>query len=243
MALPNLLRRPPILYRAVRRALKEALRWRFRDFAPDARPTHPVKVAGLRLIVLRGVFDPGLHFTSAFLAGYLRSPGVVSRGTRVADVGTGSGLQAIISALAGAGQVVAIDLNPAAVKCAVINVRRYGLESKIRVAYSDLFGALAEEERFDLIVCNPPFFRGVARTDAELAFMAGPGFEWLRRFSEEAKARLLRSGSVVLSLSDSTDLRAIIWLFKSNGWHVKVVARRGILVETLYIFRLSLSQT
>src|SRR5260370_42522234 len=112
----------------MRRAGKRFLAWKYRRFSPDSEPDTTVNIAGLRLFVLRGVFNPALHFTSGVLAGYLKKPGVISSGDSVLDLGTGTGLFALTAALSGAGRVVATDINSEAVRCARLNVRRYGLE-------------------------------------------------------------------------------------------------------------------
>src|SRR6476659_2132220 len=97
--------------RTARRVLKRLIAWRYRRFQPEREPARWARVAGLRLWVGPGVFNPGLHFTSAFLARTLARPGVVPRGGAVCDLGTGSGIAAIAAARAGAGRVVATDLN------------------------------------------------------------------------------------------------------------------------------------
>src|SRR5947209_7911899 len=103
--------RRPLWKRGVRRVLKRLLAWRYRGFRPEAQPAHWRRVGGLRLRVLPSVFDPALHFTSGFLAAYLRRPGVIRPGAQVLDLGTGSGIAAITAARAGAGAVCAVDLN------------------------------------------------------------------------------------------------------------------------------------
>src|SRR5215212_4952583 len=199
----------PVWKRAAGRVLKRALNWRFRHFRPGAEPARWTRVAGFRLRVLPQVFNPGLHFTSGFLAGYLGRPGVVPPGGAVLDMGTGSGIAALAAARAGAGRVVAVDLNPAAVACATANAARYGLAGRVTVRQGDLFGPVAGE-RFDCIVCNPPYFPGTAGTLAEQAYMGGPNYEWLGRFAAEAGDHLAPGGRVLVVLGDATDVAAVL---------------------------------
>jgi predicted nicotinamide N-methyase len=56
----------------------------------------------------------------------LDHPGLV-RGRRVVDLGTGSGVAAIAAALAGASEVVAIDIDPTALAAARLNAERNGV--------------------------------------------------------------------------------------------------------------------
>jgi release factor glutamine methyltransferase len=84
---------------------------------------------------------------------------------RVADLGTGSG--AIALALAHERprwRVVATDLSAAALAVARANAAALGL-GRVELRAGDWFGALAGE-RFDLIVCNPPY---IAAGDPALA--------------------------------------------------------------------------
>ena len=59
-------------------------------------------------------------------------------GMRVMDVGTGSGILAIASAKLNAGEVLAIDIDPDAVKVAKENVALNGVEERVRVVVGDL---------------------------------------------------------------------------------------------------------
>jgi release factor glutamine methyltransferase len=227
----------PIARRAIGRALKRALAWRYRRFRPGAQPDHWTRVAGLRLYILRGVFDPRIHFTSAFLAEYLSRPGVVRPGSSALDLGTGSGVLAIAAARSGAGRVMATDVNPQAVLCARQNTYLYALGGHVHVREGDLFASV-QGERFDLIVCNPPYFRGTPTTDAERAYYAGEEYQWLDRFASEARQHVKPGGKVLVVLGDAADLPAILRRLSAPGWRIRQVARRDIWIEVLYVFEM-----
>jgi release factor glutamine methyltransferase len=77
---------------------------------------------------------------------------------RVLDIGTGSGCIAIAIAQQQKSAVVtATDVSAEALEVAKRNAQRHGLAKNIRFVQSDLFAALAAEERFDVIVSNPPY--------------------------------------------------------------------------------------
>lgn len=59
-------------------------------------------------------------------------------GMRVMDVGTGSGILAIAAAKLNAGEVLAIDIDPDAVKVAKENVTLNGVDDEVRVVVGDL---------------------------------------------------------------------------------------------------------
>ena len=71
---------------------------------------------------------------------------------RVIDVGTGSGILALGAALSGAGDVLAIDIDPDAVRVASKNVEHHGLSDLIRVREGNLLNQVSEV--CDICVAN-----------------------------------------------------------------------------------------
>ena len=98
------------------------------------------------------VFGNGLHPTTKDC---LRALGLTARSrpfSKVLDLGTGTGILSLASALLGAERVLAIDLNPLCVKTAVRNVRLNSLENTV-----DVIEAPAEDflnEPADLLIAN-----------------------------------------------------------------------------------------
>ncbi len=78
-------------------------------------------------------------------------------GQRVVEMGTGCGLLAHAIKRT-AEVVVATDIDPKAAACASRNLR----DSNVEVRCGDLFSTVPNE-RFDLMVTNPPYEIGVAR--------------------------------------------------------------------------------
>ena len=74
----------------------------------------------------------------------------------IADIGTGSGAIAVAIALhASHATVYATDISREALDVAETNIRRHGLESRIRLCRGDLLDALPRP--VDLVVSNPPY--------------------------------------------------------------------------------------
>lgn len=123
-------------------------------------------------------------------------------GPRVLDLGTGSGCIAVTLALELAGaHVVAVDRSPPALAVAQANAARLGAAVECRV--SDWYGALAPDERYDVIVANPPYIAGADRhLDAgDLRFEprgaltpGGDGLAALRAIIAGAPAHLVADG-------------------------------------------------
>ena len=73
---------------------------------------------------------------------------------RVLDMGTGSGVNGIVAA-SRSRDVLAVDVNPAAVTCARDNAERNGVADRVEGRESDLFQNASG--RFDLIIFDPPY--------------------------------------------------------------------------------------
>ncbi len=84
---------------------------------------------------------------------------VIREGERALDVGCGAGVIGIAASLRGAGATDLVDANLLAVEASARNLARLGIAG--RALASDVFSAVADE-RYDLIVSNPPFHRGKA---------------------------------------------------------------------------------
>lgn len=125
-------------------------------------------VEGIPLVVLPDVFNPGVFESSDSVVRALRQTSPPSARGRVLDLGTGSGVNAIAAALLGY-DVVATDINPAAVRCARINAIVHRVEARLEVREGDLFAPVAGEP-FDLVLFNPPFFAGEPSSDLDRAW-------------------------------------------------------------------------
>jgi release factor glutamine methyltransferase len=84
----------------------------------------------------------------------------LDKGGRLLDLCTGSAciLISIINNVEGSTGV-GTDISKDALKTAAINVDRFGLGDRIKLLEGDLFKALKDNEKFDMIVSNPPYIR------------------------------------------------------------------------------------
>lgn len=190
---------PALRWRRARALYRALLRMRLRFMRADVR-MRLEHLDELRIIVLPGVFDGVRLRTGAFLARTLNAE-LVPAGARVLDLGTGSGIGALAAAR-WAGHVIATDINPEAVRCAAINAMVHHLDDVIETRLGDLF-APVQGEQFDVILFNPPFYRGEPKDMADRAWRSPDLFE---RFLQALPHYLRENGHALVVLSSDGDL-------------------------------------
>jgi release factor glutamine methyltransferase len=167
------------------------------------------EVDGVALVVLPEVFNPAVFRTGALLAQAVTAwaaPGDQrAEEVRVLDLGTGSGVGALFAARRGF-RVVAVDVNPEAVRCARVNALVHRLEERIEARQGDLFAPVAGE-LFDLVLFNPPFFRGEPADDLDCAWR---GTDVLERFAAGLSTALKQAGEALLVLSTDGEGEALV---------------------------------
>lgn len=178
----------------------------------------------MRLLRVPGVYRPGSD--SRLLAAEVAIR--VRPTDRVLDVFSGSGVQAITAAMAGAREVWAIDVARRASLSIALNARLNGV--RVRASRGDLFEPV-RGERFDLIVANPPFVpsgrgdgpvRGAAR-----AWEAGfDGRLFLDPFLHGLPNHIAAGGRVLLVQSSTSDVPLTVAALTSAGLDAEVLRAR-----------------
>lgn len=158
---------------------------------------------------------------------------------RVLDMGTGSGVNAILAA-ATARQVLAVDINLLAVAAARANAEANGVADRVETRESDVFGAV--EGEFDLIVFDPPF-RWFAPRDLLETATTDENYRAMTEFFRSARRHLAPGGRMLISFGTSGDLGYLRGLMDEQGFAVAVVAQHeltkdGMRVE-YFVFRLT----
>jgi methylase of polypeptide subunit release factors len=193
------------------------------------------RVDGVPLVIFPDVFNPVLLRSGVFLARNLpapvRSNEPDSPRPRALDVGTGSGIGAIFAARLGY-QVVAIDLNPEAVRCARVNVLLNHLDARVEIRPGDLFAPVAGQ-RFDLVMFNPPFFRGVPSDQLDRAWRAPDVIE---RFADGLGQVLRPGGQARIVLSTDGEWRAMLDALGSVGLAVHSAVGKDFGNEVLTVY-------
>ena len=150
---------------------------------------------------------------------------------KVLDMGTGSGVNAILAA-SKTDTVIAVDINPEAIKNAEQNAKENGVASKITFAVSDVFSNV--RGTFDLIIFDPPF-RWFAPRDIYELGTTDEGYKSLTTFFQEVDKHLIPKGRILLCFGSSGDIGYLYKLIEDHGFQKKVIAQRDLVKEGITI--------
>src|SRR5579862_7657236 len=220
----------PFIARLLGKALALSYRLTGKDRYDDFRME---RVHGALFVVIPSVFNPKTPRSGEFLAAQL-DPRLVPPDAEVLDMGTGSGVCAIFAARH-ARRVVAVDINPEAVRCASINAQINELDHRLEVRQGDLFEPVAGE-RFDLVLFNPPFLRGVPRDHRDRAWRSTDVPE---RFAADLPGHLETGGTALVVLSTFGGSQCFVDAFHRHGLEVSVVDERCFINERVTILRIA----
>ncbi|MFW6725139.1 methyltransferase [Streptomyces sp. MAR4 CNY-716] len=184
--------------------------------------------------LLDGVFSPTYTPVTSLFTSWLPFPD----GGSFLEIGSGTGVTAVVAAQEHCGAVTALDLSAAAVENTRRNVVRHGVEDRVRVLQSDLFAALGADERFDLIYWNSNFAEPpegfVNETDLHHAFF-DPGYDAHRRFLRQAPDRLTPGGRALLGFSSIGNVRLLRQLATEAGGELTLLRSQSRDLGTVVI--------
>ncbi len=151
----------------------------------------------------------------------------------VLDMCTGSGVIAVILARELGCSVTAVDISEAALAVAATNLNRHQVSERVVVVCSDLFAALNEKRKFDLIVSNPPYIADdqiltlepeVGVAEPYLALSGGPtGLRIIEQIATGAERFLHPGGWIFLEIG-ADQKKAVEILFRVRRYdEVRVI--------------------
>jgi release factor glutamine methyltransferase len=151
------------------------------------------------------------------------------RAPRVLDLGTGSGAIALaIASELGPARVTASDMSAAALQVARANGRALGIGDRVRFLLGGWFEAVGADERFEVVVANPPYVADEEREslppdvrdhEPALALFSGPqGLDALRAIIDGAPRHLVGGGLLALELDATRAEEVLAWLEGSRDW-------------------------
>lgn len=181
---------------------------------------------GRRFVVGRGVLVPR-HETETLIEAalmFLRSRETAD----VLDLGTGSGCIAITLKLEiPQVRMTAVDISVEALEIARENAAL--LQAEVRFMESDLFSAVSDE-RFDLIVTNPPYVGlhealppEVREHEPHEALYSGhTGLEFYEELANSAAGHLRDTGKLMMEVG-YRQAEHVANIFESAGWYVESI--------------------
>ncbi len=193
---------------AQRIALREILARRAIERIPAGYLTREAFLGEHRFYVDERVIIPRSYFLELIptLAAHLPSNVTVKNAV---DVCTGSSCLALLLAHEfPKAKVDAIDLSPAALEVAAINVKAHQLTRRVTLHKSDVFTAVPPV-KYDIILSNPPYEPSAICDDLPVEFQKEPrmaldggkdGLDIIRRLLIQARDRLQPHGIIVIEV-------------------------------------------
>jgi predicted RNA methylase len=156
----------------------------------------------------------------------------IAAGRSVLEIGTGTGLIALVCLRYGAKQVLATDINPAAVANARYNAALLNLESGFEVRQVDpgrpgAFSVIKPGERFDLIVSNPPWEDGPVSRPADRAFY-DPKFVLMDSLLDGLPSHLNPGGRCLLAYGHKPAIARLLERADTLGYQTRILDDRKL---------------
>ena len=171
---------------------------------------------GLDFIVNKDVFIPRPE--TELLVSEVLSPFTIHPSPKILDLCTGCGNIAVSLARSLPDvEIVATDISQASLEVAKENAMRHGVEKNITFYKGDFFNFLPLEkrEKFDIIVCNPPYVKKAdfewlqeeVRCEPRRALYGGEdGLDFYRRIVKDSPEFLKVNGLIALEIPDNSRL-------------------------------------
>ena len=162
----------------------------------------------------------------------------VYEGEFVLDMGTGCGILAVLAAEK-ADEVLAVDINPYAIRCAKKNAEINRVADKVEFLLGDLFEPIKPKGIFDLIIFNAPYLPseiGEEKSWIGKAWAGGKtGRKVIDRFISGAPNFLRRNGRIMLVQSSLSNVNESLDAFNKLGLNAKVIAETKVPFEKIVL--------
>ena len=165
----------------------------------------------------------------------------VNQGASVLDMGSGSGILGILASKQ-ATAVLAVDVNPYAIRCTKQNAVRNNVQANMAFLRGDLFASITETVKFDLILFNAPYLPsepGEENSWLGCSWAGGiTGRQIIDKFIFQAPKHLEKNGAIFLMQSNLANVEQTKEKFLVCGMKTKTVARLSLpFFETLVLLK------
>lgn len=193
--------------------LEQLLARRINERCPLAYLTGEARFCGLGFSVTPDVLIPRSPLAELIPERF--SPWLdLSEGGKVLDMCTGGACIAIAIAVHMPESTVdAVDISAAALGVAARNIERHAVTERVRLVQSDLFSALGDE-RYDLIVSNPPYVSADVFKRLPAEYRAEPsdglvcgedGLDIVLKILDAAPEYLQQQGILIVEVGESAE--------------------------------------
>jgi len=176
-------------------------------------------------ISVRDAVGPPTPYT-LFLADHIPE----MSGETVVDIGTGSGILAIVASLRGAGRVYILDSYATAITVAMENAERNAVrDTFVHLPAGSAMLPLADDETVDMVISNPAQLPLPERERENSPYYAGrDGRSMIDAVIEATPARLAPSGRLLMIHNSLSDLPKSLRLMEAQGLEPRVLAERSL---------------
>ena len=206
---------------------------RVTDRIPAAYLTGEAWLQGYSFHVERGVIIPRSFLAELIVeqfAPWVPDPDGI---TDILELCTGSGCLAIMLADQFPNATVdAVELSPAALGVAQMNIDRYGMRDRIQLHHADLYDGIPDK-RYQLILTNPPYVNQSSMENLPPEYLHEPqmalaggfdGMDIVRRIVRTAGERLTDDGLLIVEIGNEAEHAIaafpeleLTWLSTSGG--------------------------
>jgi release factor glutamine methyltransferase len=145
-------------------------------------------------------------------------------------MGVGCGVEPVIAAMKKARVVYAVDIDEASTRATIENFAKLAGEdssTELHTFVSDLLNGLPDNIGADVITFNPPTIHVPLSDDPDVLRTVCSGPDVMTRLFLETRAKgaLANDGQIIITVSNSSDLRGIVTSGVEHGFVPSILAR------------------
>lgn len=210
--------------------------------------THPFLKYGLKLFYSKprtycydnicikvhpDVFPPHLTISTKILLDFIKPINLKTKS--LLELGCGSGIISLFAAKKDA-IVTATDINETALEYLKLNATKNKLN--VKVVTSDLFEKL-ENNTFDYIIINPPYYPKKAKNIKEQAWFCGEKFEYFENLFQQLPTFLNGNNFCFMILSEDCEIEKIIQIAAKHDVKFQLIFNKKSNFEMNYIYQIT----
>jgi release factor glutamine methyltransferase len=180
---------------------------------------YSTEVLGLNFFANKHVFSPKYFKSTEMLNANLP----FKRNESFLEIGSGVGVTSIIAAKKYNNKVVAIDINPEAVKLTGMNAFFHQVQTKVDARLGSVFAPLSNMEKFDTIYWDMPYVYS-DDTNEQITMLqrsvSDPGYKNIESFIANAKHHLNPNGRILVGFGSNGDIQRFEHL--ASNYHFKL---------------------